>query len=64
MVTVVYVDANIVENTISIRKSKKIKLPDELLAATVLVGGYVLLTRNVEDFKGIANLEIENPWEW
>jgi predicted nucleic acid-binding protein len=59
-----YVDNQIVEKTISIRKTKKIKLPDALLAATAIIYGFTLLTRNVDDFVGIDDLKIENPWSW
>ena len=52
----------IVDATILIRKQKKIKIPDAIIAATALVFDLTLLTRNTEDFKGIAGLKIVNPW--
>jgi toxin FitB len=36
---------------------------DALIAATALVHGMTVVTRNVEDFK-LTGLEILNPWEW
>lgn len=52
----------IIETTIQVRKSKRIKIPDAIIAATALAFGFTLLTRNTEDFKGVAGLKISNPW--
>jgi predicted nucleic acid-binding protein len=38
-------------------------LGDAIIAATALVHGLTLVTRNVDDFKHIAGLELENPFE-
>lgn len=63
--TVFYIDDQIIDRTIVIRKkSSKIKLPDAVIAATAVVNDFVLLTRNIDDFKNIDSLKIENPWEW
>lgn len=48
--------------TISLRKSKKIKLPDAIIAATAIENKLTLITRNVSDFKSIDHLEIKNPY--
>ena len=48
---------------ISIKKEKRIKLPDAVIAATALNFDLVLITRNMSDFTGIKNLELINPWE-
>ncbi|MDR3093792.1 MAG: type II toxin-antitoxin system VapC family toxin [Bacteroidales bacterium] len=62
--SVVYqLDEDVVEKTIEICRKHKIKLPDAIIAATCLVHRFVLLTRNVVDFKNIDNLNIVNPWE-
>jgi len=55
-------DEEIVETTIDIRKKKKIKIPDAIIAATALVYDFTLLTRNSEDFKNIVGLKVLNPW--
>jgi predicted nucleic acid-binding protein len=49
--------------TAEIRKAHRIKLPDAIIAATALVYGLTLLTRNIEDFKNIIGLDIINLWE-
>ena len=47
----------IVAETIAIRKQHKIKLPDAIIAATALVSGLILLSRNISDFKKIKGLD-------
>ena len=54
---------DIVNKTIELRTKHKFKLPDAVIAATALVNGLSLLTRNVNDFSKIKNLKIVNPWE-
>ena len=49
-------DDDIVEKSISICKSQRIKLPDAIIAATALVYDLSLITRNVADFKTIQGL--------
>lgn len=49
--------------TSEIRKTNRIKLPDAIIAATALVYGLILITRNTEDFKNISDLNTINPWE-
>ena len=61
---IIMADDDIIDQTILIRKTNKIKLPDALVCATALVNDLVLLTRNTENFKNVENLKIENPWLW
>jgi predicted nucleic acid-binding protein len=49
--------------TADIRKTNRIKLPDAIIAATALVYGLTLVTRNTSDFKNIEGLELVNPWD-
>ncbi|WP_431215143.1 PIN domain-containing protein [Puia sp. P3] len=49
--------------TVSLRKGHKIKLPDAIIAATAIVNGLTLLTRNVSDFQAISDLSFINPWD-
>jgi hypothetical protein len=46
-----------------LRKKKKTKLPDAIIAATALELGLTLITRNIGDFKNIPNLKSINPWD-
>jgi predicted nucleic acid-binding protein len=54
--------SDIVQRTIALCKQRKIKLPDAIIAATALVENMVLVTRNIDDFKNIINLNLLNPW--
>ena len=53
----------VVDHTISICKSHKIKLPDAIIAATALVHSFTLVTRNISDFKKIKGIDLLNPWD-
>jgi predicted nucleic acid-binding protein len=60
---VIELEKDIKFKTIEIRKSHKIKLPDAIIAATAIVRGFSLLTRDTDHFKNISGLELQNPWE-
>lgn len=62
--SIYYVDDEIINQTIRLRKDHKIKVPDAIVAATAIVYELVLLTRNTADFKNIQQLKVENPWDW
>jgi len=59
---VIELEQSIKEKTAEIRKVHKIKLPDAIIAATALVYGLTLITRNVNDFKKINGLQIIDPY--
>ena len=59
--TAIYIDDNIVDRTIDLRKTKKMKLPDAIIAATALVHNLTLLSRNISDFKNINGLTAIDP---
>ena len=46
-----------------VRASYRVKLPDAIIAATALVYGYSLVTRNVSDFSRVTELAVLNPWQ-
>ena len=53
----------IVAKTIELRKlPKKPKLPDAIIAATAIVHGLTLLSRNEPDFSAIPGLAFINPF--
>lgn len=54
-------DEAVVMKTIELRRSKKIKLPDAIIAATALVYDLKLYTSNLKDFNGIKDLKISSP---
>lgn len=51
------------ERVLDIRKGKRIKIPDAIIAASVVYTDSILVTRNEDDFKGISGLEIKNPFK-
>lgn len=52
----------IIEQTIELRKSRKIKLPDAIIAATAIVYQFDLISRNTADFKSITGLNTLDPY--
>ena len=55
----------VANQTILIRRLlPQIKLPDVIIAASALANNHTLLTRNIDDFKNIPGLHLENPWLW
>lgn len=52
---------NIVDETISIRKRYRVKLPDAFIAATAIVNNLTLLADNDKDFRKIDSLKYINP---
>ncbi len=62
--TILNISDNIVDKTITIKKIKKIKIPDAIIAATALHNDLVLITRNLADFKNIEELEVTDPYSF
>jgi len=58
---VINLDEQIVDRTIILRKTYKMKLPDAIIAATALEYDLALLSRNLSDFEKINHLEVYNP---
>jgi predicted nucleic acid-binding protein len=54
---------DVVSRSITVRKLRKTKLPDAIIAATALVYELTLITRNTKDFENIPNIKIVNPWD-
>jgi len=55
------IKANIIAHCVSIRRNKKVKTPDAIIAATAMAHGYTLITNNERDFANITGLNIINP---
>ena len=53
-----------IENeTIKLRKTLKLKLPDAIIAATAIVNNFTLISANIKDFKKISQLKLLTPFE-
>ncbi|MEO5917204.1 MAG: type II toxin-antitoxin system VapC family toxin [Luteolibacter sp.] len=55
-------DDEVIEQAIHLRQQKKMKLGDAIIAATAMAYGIPLVTRNEDDFKHIAGLDLKNPF--
>jgi predicted nucleic acid-binding protein len=58
------IDDPVSEKIISLRKTRRIKLPDAIIGATAIVNNLNLVTTNISDFKGIDGLSVANPVDW
>jgi predicted nucleic acid-binding protein len=47
---------------ITLRRQRRLKVPDAIIAATALHLNLPLVTRNTDDFKGIEGLGLINPF--
>lgn len=56
--TVLDLDEEVIRETIQIRKTHSIKLPDAIIAATCLVHNCSLITNNIKDFEKIEGLDL------
>jgi predicted nucleic acid-binding protein len=52
------IETDVISNCVNIRKHKKMKTPDAIIAATAIANGYKLLTNNKVDFTNIKGLKI------
>jgi predicted nucleic acid-binding protein len=59
--TVLPLDNTITHKTIELRRIKKIKLADAIIAATALIYGLIIVSRNTSDFNNITGLKVINP---
>jgi predicted nucleic acid-binding protein len=51
----------VIAECVKLRKGKKMKTPDAIIAATALANSYTLITNNERDFANIKRLKIINP---
>jgi len=59
---VLYIDKVIADTAINIRKKRKIKLPDAIIAATAVSKDIHLITRNIDDFKN-TGVKLIDPFQ-
>lgn len=52
---------DVIAYCVALRRNKKIKTPDAIIAATALAHGYILITNNEKDFVNINGLNLINP---
>lgn len=59
--TPVPVDEAVIAETIRLRRTRRIKIPDALIAASALTRGLPLVTHNLADFRSIDSLTLIDP---
>ena len=55
-------DKGVAVQALDNRMTKKIKLPDNIIASTAQMLGLILVTRNIKDFTSLV-IEVLNPFE-
>ena len=55
------IDRAVADRAVALRQQRSMSLGDSLIAATALVHGLTLITRNLADFRWIAELQLIDP---
>ena len=61
--TILPLTDEIVRKTIEIRKLRKIKVADAIIAASAVLGRLTLISRNEKDFNNLPGLNFINPFD-
>jgi predicted nucleic acid-binding protein len=56
-----HVTPSVLERAVILRQQRRMSFGDSLIAGTALVHNRVLLTRNLDDFRWIAGLQLLDP---
>ena len=59
---ILFIDQKIADMAIEIRRKRRIKLPDAIIAATAKALNLYLVTRNIDDFEKV-DIQIANPFD-
>ena len=57
------ISQHVLNQAVILRQQRRMTLGDAIIAGTALVHGLTLITRNTDDFRWIAQLELLNPFE-
>jgi hypothetical protein len=55
------ISSEVILHCVKLRRDKKIKTPDAIIAATAIAYNFTLLTNNTNDFSNIPGLKMINP---
>lgn len=61
--TIFDIAPDVITHCVNIRRNKKVKTPDAIIAATALAHGFTLITNNEKDFNNIGGLKIVSPFK-
>jgi toxin FitB len=56
------VDERVADKAVELKRTSKLKLGDAVIAATAILNGFTLATRNIHDFKAIREVKLFNPF--
>lgn len=56
-------EKDIRDKAAELRRQHNLEIPDAIIAATAIIHGLTLTTNNSEDFTGIENLSLLNPFD-
>ena len=62
LANIIEINKNIIDTCIFLRKSKRINLPDAIIAATAISLNMIVISRNIKDFANIDNLQVIDPY--
>lgn len=57
------ISQEVLMRSVALRQQKRMTLGDAIIAGTALVYGLTLITRNVDDFRWISELNLLNPFD-
>ena len=57
------ISQDVLNQAVILRQQRRMTLGDAIIAGTALVHGLTLITRNTDDFRWIAQLELLNPFD-
>lgn len=52
---------DVIDQCVCLRRKRKIKTPDAIIAATAICNEFILITNNTRDFGSIKGLKLINP---
>ena len=61
VVRIIPMSKDIIDKAIALRRTRSMKAPDAIIAATAAVNSLELITRNEKDFKHVAEITMTNP---
>jgi predicted nucleic acid-binding protein len=59
---ILHLDEAVASRAIALRQERRMALADAIIAATALVHALPFVTRNADDFRHVAGLELINPF--
>ena len=58
------IDSTVSAEAVTIRRTRRIKLPDAIILATARTSGRLLITRNTKDFPAGLDVDVRMPYQY